>query len=201
VNSKQKVGIAAPIILIAVMYPTFQFLSQVLGETLGWYIGLVIYWIIWGGIFSWWMIGKEYIKRIIQPQRINLKIFLLVIFPLLMAALFKFIPGMDYEKPDVWVFLVLLSTNFGNGFFEELLWRGVYMSVFPNSIIFRIVWPSVWFALWHYAPGSVHSDGNVIGLIIGSGLMGFYLSWLARKTDSIWWTIVMHTLGGFIMIL
>jgi len=108
---------------------------------------------------------------------------------------------MDYEKPDVWVFLMLLSTNFGNGFFEELLWRGVYMSVFPNSIIFRIVWPSVWFALWHYAPGSVHSDGNVIGLIIGSGLMGFYLSWLARKTDSIWWTIVMHTLGGFIMIL
>jgi membrane protease YdiL (CAAX protease family) len=124
-----------------------------------------------------------------------------MLFPLLMAALYKFIPGMEYEKPSTWVFLLLISTNFGNGFFEELLWRGMYMSLFPGSILLRIVWPSIWFALWHYVPGSVHVDSNVIGLIVGSGLMGFYLSVLAKKTETIWWTIIVHTIGGFIMIL
>jgi membrane protease YdiL (CAAX protease family) len=110
------------------------------------------------------------------------------------------IPGMDYPKPGLWIFLLLVSTNFGNGFFEEVLWRGVYMELFPGNILFRIVWPNIWFALWHYVPGSVFSRGTVLGLMIGSGLMGFYLSFLALKTKTIWWSIVVHTIGGFIII-
>ena len=117
-----------------------------------------------------------------------------------MAGLYRFIPGMEYEKSSGWIFLLLLSTNFGNGFFEEVLWRCTYMELFPDSIFFRIVWPSIWFALWHYVPGSVSLTGNAIGLMIGSGLMGFYLSFLAKKTGTIWWTIVAHAIGGFIMI-
>jgi hypothetical protein len=49
-----------------------------------------------------------------------------------MAALYKLIPGMDYEKPNVWIFLLLLSTNLGNEFFEEVLWLGVYLSFFSR---------------------------------------------------------------------
>lgn len=201
INNKKKIAIVAPLVLIAMMYPIFQFLAGKYGERIGWYLGLVLYWLIWGGVFSWSMIGKESILRIIRPQKFTLRILLLILFPLLMAALYKYIPGMDYEKPSVWIFLLLVSTNFGNGFFEELLWRGVYMSLFPDSLIFRIIWPSIWFALWHYVPGSVIANGNVIGLIIGSGLMGLYLSFLAKKTGTIWWTILTHTIGGFIMIL
>jgi membrane protease YdiL (CAAX protease family) len=201
INNKKKIAIVAPLVLIAMMYPIFQFLAGMYGERIGWYLGLVLYWLIWGGVFSWSMIGKESILRIIRPQKFTLRILLLILFPLLMAALYKYIPGMDYEKPSVWIFLLLVSTNFGNGFFEELLWRGVYMSLFPDSLIFRIIWPSIWFALWHYVPGSVIANGNVIGLIIGSGLMGLYLSFLAKKTGTIWWTILTHTIGGFIMIL
>jgi membrane protease YdiL (CAAX protease family) len=96
--------------------------------------------------------------------------------------------------------LLLLTTNFGNGFFEELLWRGVYLDLFPKNLLFGMIWPSLWFALWHYAPGSINPDGNVLGLIIGSGIMGLYLSFLSRRTGTIWWTIIMHTIGGFIMI-
>jgi membrane protease YdiL (CAAX protease family) len=200
INNQQKIAIIAPPILIGAMYPIFHLLSGTFGEKIGWYLGLVIYWFVWGAAFSLLIIGKERVKTIIRPHKLNLQVFLFALFPLLMAALYKFIPGMDYEKPNMWIFLLLLSTNFGNGFFEEVLWRGVYMSLFPDSILFRIVWPSIWFALWHYVPGSVSSDGNVIGLMIGSGLFGFYLSFLAKNTGTIWWTIVAHSLGGFIMI-
>ena len=197
---KQKIAIVAPLILTGVMYPVFQLLSGVLGETTGWYLGLAMYWLVCGGVFPWLMIGKASIRKMIRPQKPTGGIFLLVLFPLLMAGLYRYITGMEYEKPSVWIFLLLVSTNFGNGFFEEVLWRGMYMELFPDNALLRIIWPSIWFALWHFAPGSVSSTGNAIGLVIGSGLMGFYLSFLANRTGTIWWTIIAHIIGGFIMI-
>jgi hypothetical protein len=190
----------APPILMGVMYPIFQLLAGALGQLIGWYLGLVTYWLIWGGLFPWLVIGKEGILRMIRPQRPSLRVILLVLFPILMAGAYRVISGMAYEKSSGWAFLLILSTNLGNGFFEEVLWRGVYMELFPGSSLFRIVWPTIWFALWHYAPGSVSPSGNALGLMIGSGMMGLYLSLLAKHTVTIWWNIVAHALGGFIMI-
>jgi membrane protease YdiL (CAAX protease family) len=201
-STKQKIALIAPLLLIAMMYPIFHALARAFDDNwrIAWYLGLVIYWLTWGGLFSWLMIGRESIRRIIRPQRLNTRLLLLVLFPLVMAGLYRVLAGMEYDKPSLWVFLLLVSTNVGNGFFEELLWRGVYMELFPDSIPLRIIWPSIWFALWHYVPGSIAPDDQVLGLMIGSGLMGFYLAFLARKTGTIWWTIITHALGGFIMI-
>ena len=188
---------------MAVMFLIFRILKRAFETNwkIGWYLGLATYWLIWGAIFPWLMIGKESIIRVIHPQHLTVKIFFLVLFPLVMSVLFKLVSNMKYEKPSVLIFALTLSTCFGNGFFEELLWRGVYLELFPNSIMFGIIWPSIFFALWHYIPGSMNPDGNVVGLMVGSGLMGVYLSFLARRTGSIWWTIIMHTLGGIIMVL
>ncbi len=199
-DSKQIIAIVAPIVLVGMMYPIFRLLASVLGERLGWYLGLVIYWLVWGAAFSFWMIGKENIFTLIQPQKLTFSIALLVLFPVIMAALFKLVPGMTYEKPSIGILLLLVSTAFGNGFFEEVLWRGVYMELFPQSVFLRIIWPSICFALWHYVPGSVSSSGNPWGLVIGSGFFGFYLSFLAKKTGTIWWSILSHVLGGLVMI-
>jgi len=202
-NKKQIYAICAPFVLLVAMYLVFQLLPRAFQADwrMGWYFGLVTYWLIWGAAFPWLMLGKESIKRIIQPKKLTAKIFFLVLFPLFLAALYKFVPDMAYEKPSAWLFALILSTCFGNGIFEELLWRGVYMKLFPKRILFGVIWPSIFFALWHYIPGSVNPNGNVAGLIIGSGLMGFYLGFLARYTRTIWWTILMHTLGGIIMVL
>jgi membrane protease YdiL (CAAX protease family) len=202
-NNKQKIAIVSPLILTSTMILVFQLLARAFESNwrIAWYLGLVSYWLIWGGIFSWWMIGRESIRKLIRPQKLNAKILSMVLFPVVMAGLYKLIPGMEYEHPNVWFFLLFVSTTVGNGFFEELLWRGVYMELFPSSILWRIIWPSFWFALWHYAPGSISPDGNVWGLIIGSGLMGFYLSFVAKKTGTIYWTIIAHAVGGLIMIL
>ncbi len=182
-NTKQKVSIITPVVLMGMMYPVFHLLAGAFEENriIAWYLGLMIYWVLWGGLFPYLIIGKESIRRIIRPQKLDIKRFFLVVLPLLLAALYRIISGMEYQKPCIRIFVLLASTNFGNGFFEEVLWRGVYMELFPNSIPFRIVWPSIWFALRHYAPGSISPSGNQLGLMIGSGLMGFYLSFLAKK--------------------
>ena len=203
-NTKQKIAIITPPILIAVMYPIFCSLVEALVvDRIAWYLGLMIYWFTWCVIFPLLIIGKENIKTLIRPQKPSKKTFLLIAIPLLSAlAVRLFVPGMEYEKESVWILLILLSTPFGNGFFEEVLWRGVYVRLFPNSIFYRMIWPSVLFAIWHYIPGSVLHENvmGLIGLMVGSGIMGLYLSYLTKKTNTLWWSIVSHVLGGIIMI-
>jgi membrane protease YdiL (CAAX protease family) len=199
----QTIAVVAPLVLLGMMYPVFQGLARLFENNwrIGWYLGLVIYWVIWGAAFSLWIVGWDRIVELIRPTRLNLSTLLLVLIPVVGASLYRLVPGMDYEKPSVWVLLLVLSTTLGNGFFEEVLWRGVYMELFPHSILFRIVWPTIWFGLWHYAPGSISPNGNPLGLMIGSGLMGLVLSFLAKRTGTVFWTIVAHTIGGIIMVL
>jgi len=198
-NKKQKIAIVTPPILIAFMYPIFHLLAGAFVDRIAWYLGLIIYWLIWGTAFPLFIIGKENIRTLIRPQKPNKKVLLLVAIPVLGAIAARFVPGMGYEKESVWILLLLISTPFGNGFFEEVLWRGIYFKLFPNNILYGMIWPSIWFAIWHYAPGSVLS-GNVAGLMIGAGVMGLYLSYLTKKTNTLWWSIVTHFLGGIIMI-
>ncbi len=201
-SGRRLLAVMAPPVLVLAMIPVFRGLVRLFEGNwrIGWYLGLVTYWVLWCGVFSWALIGKSGIDQLIQPQRPTFEILVLLLIPLVGAGLYRLVPGMEYEKPQVWLFILLLSTNLGNGFFEELLWRGVYLDLFPESLLLGMIWPSLWFALWHYAPGSVAPDGNALGLMVGSGIMGFYLSFLARRTGTIWWTIIVHTIGGFIMI-
>lgn len=202
-SGKQFIAIIAPVLLTASMIPVFRIYVRMFKGNWrnAWYLGLVTYWVTWCGLFSWLLIGRHSILQLIQPQRLTPQIFLLLLIPLVGAGLYRLVPGMEYQKHSLVIFLMLVSTNFGNGFFEELLWRGVYLDLFPHNVFLGVIWPSLWFALWHYAPGSINPDGNVVGLIVGSGIMGFFLSFLARKTGTIWWTIIIHTIGGFIMVL
>ena len=201
-TGRQKIALIAPLILMAVMYPIFQLWNLVFEDNwrIAWYGGLATYWLLWGAIVPWWILGKESILRIIRPQKLTLRIFLLVLFPLLMTFLYKNTAGMEYDKPDVLIFLLVVSSAFGNGFFEEVFWRGVYMELFPDNLLFRMVWPSIWFSLWHYIPGSLSPSGNVAGLMIGAAIMGFYWSFLAKQTGTIWWGILAHVIGGLIVI-
>ena len=183
------------------MYPVFQILASNFGETLGWFFGLTVYWILWGGLFSWAMIGLNEIRRIIKPQRLTIERLVLILSPMILAGIFKIFTGMNYEKPDFWIVVMLILTTLGNGFFEELLWRGVYLVQFQQNFFFRVVWASVWFGLWHYVPVTVYGSRNPTGMIIGSTLFGFYLSFLAKRTGTIWWCIMAHVLGGLVMVL
>lgn len=204
-NRKQIVAIITPILVLFSMYPTFRFLSVLFPENwrYAWLAGLMVYWLLWGIGYPMLAIGPKSIGKIIKPQKPGALVILLVLFPLIMATIFKFIPGsLKYDKPDALIYLLLLFSAFGNGFFEEIYWRGVYMELFPKNLLFRMIWPSIWFGVWHYIPGSMNPDSShVVGLIIGALFLGFYSSFLAWKTNTLWWSVVVHVLGGIIVVL
>ena len=204
-DKKRMIAVITPPILLAIMYPIFHFLAGSLENgRIAWYLGLATYWLIWGSIFPLLMIGFRNIKELIKPKKLSKIVLLLLAVPLVGAIGAKLVPGMgEYEKETILIGILVISTAFGNGFFEEILWRGVYAKLFPENIFFRMIWPSIWFGLWHYIPVSINNDEitGLIGMMIGPMMMGLYFSYLTRKTNTLWWAIIAHTVGGLIMVL
>ena len=201
-STKQIVALVAPLVLVGTMIPVFRALAKAMTASwrLAWYLGLVLYWLTWCGILPLLLVGRTGLANMIRPQRLTISRGILALVPVIGASLYRLVPGMYYEKPSLAMSLLILSTCLGNGFFEELLWRGMYLHLFPKSLLLGVVWPTIWFGLWHYAPGAINPDGNPLGLMIGSAMMGGYLGFLSRQTGTIWWCILGHTLGGVIMI-
>jgi membrane protease YdiL (CAAX protease family) len=195
----------APLALIAVTYPVFRIadasLTNAVGGRLAWFVGMGVYWAVWGWGFSVWVLGRRRTWDLIRPRSATTQTLGHVGFVVAMAALVRFlVPRMEYTKATTGAAVLLAISPFANGVFEELLWRGVFLTIFPESVWLRVVWPSVMFGLWHLVPGSISPGGPHVALVIGPTLMGFYLAWLSKRTGTVWWAILAHALGGLVMI-
>jgi len=201
-NRKQIFALVAPLLVIATTYPVFHWLGGAFHDNwrIAWYLGLAIYWLAWGFVFPLLLLGKDDLWRLVRPRQPTRIAVILVTLPLLLGTVFKITTGMAYDAPNHWILVLLLSSALGNGIFEEVLWRGVYLQVFPQNVFAGVIWSTIGFSLWHYVPGSMNPDGEVATLMIGAGVFGFYLAYLARKTGTIWWGIVVHVVGGIIMV-
>jgi membrane protease YdiL (CAAX protease family) len=199
---QQIIALLAPIALIAVLYPIFRLFARRFGNRTAWYSGLIIYWILWGLSFSLLLLGKQGILDLLCPRAIDPLAVFLAAIPVLFAVIGRFGFGIRYEKAARWESFALLGTAFGNGVFEEIFWRGIFLQLFPGNLLFGILWPSLWFGLWHYAPGSVsRGNANVFTLMVGAAFLGLLLSFLANLSGTIGWSILAHTLAGIIMVL
>ncbi len=74
------------------------------------------------------------------------------------------------------------------------------MELYPNNYFMRIIYSTIWYAMFHFASGSLSSNSNVLGLVIGSAFFGICLAFLAKWTDTIWWSILCHVLGGLVVV-
>ena len=198
-SRKQIAALAALPTLTLTMIPTYRLLARWLGQKRAWYAGFVVYWLMWCIPVSLWAIGPRKLKELLTVQRLHkAEWFMLIIYPALAFLgrnTLNKAPRSNREK-TLLVFVTIM-----NSFWEEVLWRGVYITLFPDSRLWGAVWPTVWFALWHYAPGSVSPLTDVRTLMIGAGVLGASLSWLSWKTQSIRSAALAHILGGLAQVL
>ena len=195
----------APVALLAVTYPAFRGADAVFGDAVGgqlaWFVGMSVYWAVWGLAFSVWVLGRRRTWDLIRPRRATPQALgHVALFTALAAAVRFLVPGMEYTKATTGAAVLLAISPFANGVFEELFWRGVFLATFSGNLWLRVVWPSVMFGLWHLVPASISPEGPHVAMVIGPTLMGLYLAWLSKRTGTIWWAILAHTLGGLVMI-
>ena len=87
-----------------------------------------------------------------------------------------------------------------NGVLEEVLWRGVYISIFPGQWLWGVVYPAIGFGLWHLAPQSIvpHTGGGgKFGFAFSAIFLGLAFGWVAMSTGTILWVSVAHVLMDF----
>jgi len=198
-NRKQLIAIGALPVLTVTMVAIYRLLARLLGRKRAWYAGFLVYWPVWCILFPLRMVGPKKLRALFSYHRPNALGWFMLIFPPVLTFLGRFVLDKQPRRAKERVALVFMS--FINGTLEEVLWRGVYVELFPGKPLWGVVWPTLWFALWHYAPGSVSPLTDVWTLMAGAGVFGACLSWLAMRTRSIRWAAASHTLAGLAQVL
>ena len=207
---QQWIAIILPLILILFMWTAFVNLTQLFGLTNGYFISFAIYWILWCLIIPV-IILRGFgplvnLFKSVDPRfgnKPDITLFLLT-WPIVLVIFFSFLPHLK----DITFPIVLLSIAFGiNGIAEEIFWRGLYISIFPENRFLNYIYPSIFFALWHICPLSVMTSrysGGIISFIVISLLLGLSWGYYTIKTGSIRWSSIMHSvfdilgLGGIL---
>lgn len=75
------------------------------------------------------------------------------------------LPNLQHATVAVVAFALVIATV--NAMLEEVLWRGVYIHLFPDRLSLGWLYPAVMFALWHVSPTSVL--GSTAVMVAGAG--------------------------------
>ncbi|MFI5143983.1 MAG: CPBP family intramembrane glutamic endopeptidase [Ignavibacteria bacterium] len=193
------VMILAPVILIIFMWTLFVNLTQYFGLQEGYLFAFIIYWLLWcillpayalKGFKNVFSLFKKAVPRFGDKPDITL---FLISWPVVVSLIFAFLPRLNNITIPVVLYSVLLGLV--NGFCEEILWRGVYLTLFPRKTWLGYIYPAVLFALWHICPISVtvtRFAGGIYSFLIISFLFGLSWGFYTRKTGSILWSSIMH---------
>jgi len=144
-------------------------------------------------------LGKKEFRTLFANKRLDLLGLLFLLFPPIIVFIGRFI--MAYDQVEILGRIILVFHAFGNGVLEEILWRGVYIKLFPDNKVWGVLWPSLWFGIWHLAPGSVSVVFSPWTLMAGAIVFGLSWSMLAMRTKTIRWSIISHTLTGLARVL
>jgi membrane protease YdiL (CAAX protease family) len=194
----------APPLLISSMWVAFRGFHAVLGPKVGYFTAFVCYWLVWCLAFPLWILRGNGLARLFRrtahplgkPAWIGL---LLLLFPPVGAAVTIFARRLCLATP-----LVLLSSAalaIVNAIAEEVLWRGIYPRFFPHQLVRGYLYPAVGFALWHLVPQSIHPSrmrGGTKSFLAGAFVIGLGHGWVAWRTGSIRWTLLIHILTDFL---
>ena len=204
-NRTKILGIVLLPLIAIFMFGIFQLIAFLVGKEamfegkeLAWYLGFIIYWPLCCVIIPMKLIGKEKIISLYRRSKIKLGSIIIALIPILLTLIGS--TFMEYDKVSLLGKLMLLITAFGNGIFEEVLWRGVYVELFPNNSFWGVIWPSIWFAVWHLAPGFVSDTFNPFVLMAGAFVFGLCWSIVAWKSNSIRFSTLSHILTGLVRV-
>ncbi|NGQ94940.1 CPBP family intramembrane metalloprotease [Brevibacillus sp. SYP-B805] len=196
---KQKTLAAIAPALVLSQIVIFQFLVHFFGDTWGYLLGYVVYWLIWCIPVSLIFLKKNLLRLCRLPKGIYNKTHWisasLVALPALatgLAVFPRYAPSAGWE-------VVLLALFFAmiNAPIEELFWRGVFPSVFPKSFWLGFLYPTFCFGAWHLAPALAKEsgmDGGILGFVGGAYFMGLVWGWYSHRYKTILPSTVSHVL-------
>ncbi len=193
------------VILVAVMI-VFSFLVvNVFNKTLSYILTSLFYWCVFCIPLSFYFLGGHkdiknvYAKSSLPISTTNSRILTTLAFIPCVGTLFAvFIPKITFIP--IQVFGIAFLFAFINGIAEELFWRGVFVSTFPNSSLKGYILPTLLFGLWHialYVLKDMKYQGGFAALVGGAAFFGFLWGFIAYKTKSVKVVTIAHIITNF----
>lgn len=182
------------------MVGVFALASRWLGAEAGYLLGFGFYWLFWCLLVPRILLGKTEFATILHDRtplfgRANWIVSLLWLVVMLVSV---WMYAGDFLRAPLALILLAAPLATINGFCEEILWRGLYVRLFPRNPWLGILYPSLGFALWHLAPQVVFPAENVIGFVIATFFLALPYGYIAYHTGSARWTAISHSLSGIL---
>lgn len=192
--------LSIPFLLIPSTAFVFASLSKWLGKEKGYLLGFLFYWTIWCLLIPLILLGMQdflslFADKVPLFSRSNGLVAVLFAF-ITLVTLFMY--GKDFVRAPLTLILAAIPSATINGICEELLWRGLYVKTFPDNFWMAILFPAIGFALWHFVPQQILSQGNKFTFILSTFFLGLAYGFIAYKTGSAKWTAISHSLNGIL---
>ena len=195
---RQWILLVTPFVLIASMYFLFNGLVSRFGYSLGFSLGMIVYWVLWCIALPLALLGPGEFVDLFREAKPRLGgrprlMMVLLLWPLPFPLLFRFLPRIG--DATVMIILVSIAVGIAIGITEEILWRGTYVRLFPTSLTLGFLFPAILFGLWHLAPASIHEipfPGAPYSFVLYALVLGLSYGYYAFHTGSIRWCTVSH---------
>lgn len=189
-----------PFLLLPVMSGVFSLASRWLGTEAGYLLGFGVYWLFWCLFIPRVLLGKAEFASILRDcaplfSRRNWPAAVLWLLVTLVAV---FMYAGEFIRASLVLILLALPLATVNGFCEEILWRGLYVRLFPRNPWLGILYPALGFALWHIAPQIIFPAENIIGFVVSTFFLALPYGFIAYRTGSARWTAISHSLSGIL---
>jgi hypothetical protein len=195
IDGRQAIALALPVAVPVAMVATFQVTRDRLGDQWGYVAGFGAYWATCAGL-SFALLGRRRVRhlfrdvdpRLTKPVAVGL---ILLGWPAVGAITTRFIPEIGGATPAM--LGTILGVAVANAVLEEVLWRGVYITLWPTNPWLGWFWPAVGFAAWHFAPQVVHPSSMGPGVfVVASFFLGLSWGWVAFQTGGLRLVTISH---------
>lgn len=201
-NPQKTTLLMLPLLLVPSTALVFTFAAKWLGKESGYLLGFVFYWVFWCLLVPLSILKSESSltlfkekKRLFQKSN-WLPATLLVVIIAVTVAMY---PPTRLSAAPIKLLILVIPTAIINGICEELLWRGLYIKVFPENPALGIIYPSIGFALWHICPQLVFpAETGITPFVLSTFFLGISYAWISYRTGSIKWNVISHSLGGIL---
>jgi len=204
------VALVLPAAIPLAMTAIFSVARDRFGDHLGYVAGFGAYWGACGAL-SIGLLGTRRARELFQDTRPRfgkpaLAGTAVLLWPPIGAITTRFLP--DLGGSTTAMLATILAVAVANSTFEELLWRGVYITYWPASPVLGWIWPAIGFGAWHLAPQVIHpSSMGPLVYVLSASALGLSWGWVAWRTGSLRWVSISHVLtdasgvgnGGFFL--
>lgn len=189
---RRRIALAVPAVLPTSMALLFAALSRRLPARQAYRAGFAVYWCGWCVALPVAVLGPPRALRVLtvgrRPTPAEAAALLL---PVAGAIGTELVP--HQRQVDRRVLANMLGTAAVNATAEELLWRGLFLEVFPGDPVRGALWPLAGFSLWHLAPQLVlPSRHGRAGFVLGAALVGAASTVVSWRAGGLRWVLLPH---------